>query len=220
MAIKIRLTRGGSKKRPFYRVVAADSRMPRDGRFIEKLGTYNPLLPKEDPNRVNLNIDKINDWLKKGAQVSDRISRMLENLSVLDPKKRNNPNKGKKHKATLEREASKSEKEQKAKDEVSDQSKQEEIQKNSDVSEENNEKNSQETPEESVNSDNDDSKTEKGNSPALEKESEPTANKTDIAHTATEKTKNTDQNEVEEKTESTNKETVDTSSDLEPKEKK
>ena len=118
MAIKIRLTRGGSKKRPFYRVVAADSRMPRDGRFIEKLGTYNPLLPKEDPNRVNLNIDKINDWLKKGAQVSDRISRMLENLSVLDPKKRNNPNKGKKHKATLEREASKSEKEQKAKDET------------------------------------------------------------------------------------------------------
>ena len=110
MAIKIRLTRGGSKKRPFYRVVAADSRMPRDGRFIEKLGTYNPLLPKEDPNRVNLNIDKINDWLKKGAQVSDRISRMLENLSVLDPKKRNNPNKGKKHKATIEREASKAEK--------------------------------------------------------------------------------------------------------------
>ena len=87
MAIKIRLTRGGSKKRPFYRVVAADSRMPRDGRFIEKLGTYSPLLPKEDPNRVDLNIDKINEWLKKGAQVSDRISRLLENLSVLEPKK-------------------------------------------------------------------------------------------------------------------------------------
>ena len=84
MAIKIRLTRGGSKKRPFYRVVAADSRMPRDGRFIEKLGTYNPLLPKDDPNRVNLNIEKINEWLKKGAQVSDRISRILENLSILE----------------------------------------------------------------------------------------------------------------------------------------
>ena len=180
MAIKIRLTRGGSKKRPFYRVVAADSRMPRDGRFIEKLGTYNPLLPKEDPNRINLNIDKINDWLKKGAQVSDRISRMLENLSVLDPKKRNNPNKGKKHKATLEREASKSEKEQKAKDENSDQAKQDETQKNSDISEENNEKNSQEIPEDSVNSDNDDSKTEKGNSPASEKEPEPSENKIDI----------------------------------------
>ena len=208
MAIKIRLTRGGSKKRPFYRVVAADSRMPRDGRFIEKLGTYNPLLPKEDPNRVNLNIDKINDWLKKGAQVSDRISRMLENLSVLDPKKRNNPNKGKKHKATLEREASKSEKEQKTKDE------------NSDISEENNEKNSQKIPEDSVNSDSDDSKTEKGNSPALEKEPEPTENKIDIAETATDKTKPTDQNEVEEKTEVTKEETVDTSSDVEPKEKK
>ena len=110
MAIKIRLTRGGSKKRPFYRVVAADSRMPRDGRFIEKLGTYNPLLPKEDPKRVNLNIDKINEWIKKGAQVSDRISRILENLSILEPKKRNNPKKGIKHKATLDREASKSEK--------------------------------------------------------------------------------------------------------------
>ena len=110
MAIKIRLTRGGSKKRPFYRVVAADSRMPRDGRFIEKLGTYNPLLPKNDPNRVDLNIDKINEWLKKGAQVSDRISRLLENLSVLEPKKRDNPKKGKKHKATLERETAKSEK--------------------------------------------------------------------------------------------------------------
>lgn len=110
MAIKIRLTRGGSKKRPFYRVVAADSRMPRDGRFIEKLGTYNPLLPKDNPNRVDLNIDKINEWLKKGAQVSDRISRLLENLSVLEPKKRDNPKKGKKHKATLERETAKSEK--------------------------------------------------------------------------------------------------------------
>ena len=120
MAIKIRLTRGGSKKRPFYRVVAADSRMPRDGRFIEKLGTYNPLLSKDDPNRVNLNIDKIKDWLKKGAQVSDRISRLLENLSVLENKKRNNPNKGKKHKATLEREASKSEKQTKLENKNSD----------------------------------------------------------------------------------------------------
>ena len=110
MAIKIRLSRGGSKKRPFYRVVASDSRMPRDGRFIEKLGTYNPLLTKDDPNRINLNIEKINDWLKKGAQVSDRISRILESLSILEPKKRNNPNKGKKHKATIEREASKAEK--------------------------------------------------------------------------------------------------------------
>ena len=119
MAIKIRLTRGGSKKRPFYRVVAADSRMPRDGRFIEKLGTYSPLLPKDDPNRVDLNIDKINEWLKKGAQVSDRISRLLENLSVLEPKKRDNPKKGKKHKATLERETAKSEKQSNNQEEIS-----------------------------------------------------------------------------------------------------
>ena len=220
MAIKIRLTRGGSKKRPFYRVVAADSRMPRDGRFIEKLGTYNPLLPKEDPNRVNLNIDKIKDWIKKGAQVSDRISRMLENFSVLDPKKRNNPNKGKKHKATLEREASKSEKEQKAQNENSDQAKQEETPENSAIGEDTNEKKSQEIPDEYGNNDNDDSKTEKENSPALEKETEPTATKTDIAQTGTDKTKTTDQNEVEEKTEVTNEETTETSSDVEPKEKK
>ena len=123
MAIKIRLTRGGSKKRPFYRVVAADIRMPRDGRFIEKLGTYSPLLPKDDPNRVDLNIDKINEWLKKGAQVSDRISRLLENLSVLEPKKRDNPKKGKKHKATLERETAKSEKQSNNQEEISSEEK-------------------------------------------------------------------------------------------------
>ncbi len=123
MAIKIRLTRGGSKKRPFYRVVAADSRMPRDGRFIEKLGTYSPLLPKDDPNRVDLNIDRINEWLKKGAQVSDRISRLLENLSVLEPKKRDNPKKGKKHKATLERETAKSEKQSNNQEEISSEEK-------------------------------------------------------------------------------------------------
>ena len=67
MSIKIRLARAGSKKRPFYRVVASDSRMPRDGRFIEKLGTYNPLLSKDDNNRVNLDLDKIKDWLSKGC---------------------------------------------------------------------------------------------------------------------------------------------------------
>ena len=110
MAIKIRLARGGSKKRPFYRVVAADNRMPRDGRFIEKLGTYNPLLPKEHPERIKLNVEKIQEWMGKGAQLSDRISRMLENLSVVPTKSRNNPKKGLKHKATEEREKAKSEK--------------------------------------------------------------------------------------------------------------
>ena len=95
MSIKIRLARAGSKKRPFYRVVAADSRMPRDGRFIEKLGTYNPLLKKDDNDRVKLDIDKVKDWLSKGAQTTDRISRLLENLEMLPKKIRNNPIKAK-----------------------------------------------------------------------------------------------------------------------------
>jgi len=93
MAMKIRLARGGSKKRPFYRIVAADSRMPRDGRFIEKLGTYNPLLPKDSEDRVKMNMDRINYWLGEGAQPTDRISRMLEAAGVLDKKERNNPKK-------------------------------------------------------------------------------------------------------------------------------
>ena len=95
MSIKIRLARAGSKKRPFYRVVAAVSRMPRDGRFIEKLGTYNPLLSKDDSNRVKLDLERIKEWLSKGAQTTDRISRLLENLEVLPKKIRNNPIKAK-----------------------------------------------------------------------------------------------------------------------------
>jgi small subunit ribosomal protein S16 len=92
--MKIRLARGGSKKRPFYRIVAADSRMPRDGRFIEKLGTYNPLLPKDSEERVKMNMERIQYWLDQGAQPTDRISRMLEAAGVLDKKERNNPQKG------------------------------------------------------------------------------------------------------------------------------
>ncbi|WP_299208112.1 30S ribosomal protein S16 [uncultured Tateyamaria sp.] len=94
MAMKIRLARGGSKKRPFYRIVAADSRMPRDGRYIEKLGTYNPLLPKDSEERVKMNMERIQYWLGEGAQPTDRISRMLEAAGVLEKKERNNPNKG------------------------------------------------------------------------------------------------------------------------------
>ena len=94
MAMKIRLARGGSKKRPFYRIVAADSRMPRDGRFIEKLGTYNPLLPKDSEERVKMDIDRIKHWLEQGAQPTDRISRMLEAAGVLDKKERANLKKG------------------------------------------------------------------------------------------------------------------------------
>ncbi len=103
MAMKIRLARGGSKKRPFYRIVAADSRMPRDGRFIEKLGTYNPLLPKDSEERVKMNMERVQYWLGEGAQPTDRISRMLEAAGVLDKKERNNPNKAKPGKKAQER---------------------------------------------------------------------------------------------------------------------
>jgi len=93
MAMKIRLARGGSKKRPFYRIVAADSRMPRDGRYIERLGTYNPLLPKDSDERVKMNVERIQYWLSQGAQVTDRVSRFLEAAGILDKKTRNNPKK-------------------------------------------------------------------------------------------------------------------------------
>ena len=94
MAMKIRLARGGSKKRPFYRIVAADSRMPRDGRFIEKLGTYNPLLPKDSEERVKMDMERVQYWLDQGAQPTDRIARMLEAAGVREKTERNNPNKG------------------------------------------------------------------------------------------------------------------------------
>ncbi|MHA7850778.1 30S ribosomal protein S16 [Roseovarius sp.] len=94
MAMKIRLARGGSKKRPHYSIVAADSRMPRDGRFIEKLGTYNPLLPKDSEERVKMKMERVQYWLDQGAQPSDRVSRMLEAAGVLAKKDRANLKKG------------------------------------------------------------------------------------------------------------------------------
>ena len=103
MAMKIRLARGGSKKRPFYRIVAADSRMPRDGRFIEKLGTYNPLLPKDSEERVKMDVEKIKEWIAKGAQPTDRVARMLEAAGEMPKKTRNNPNKGTPGKKAQER---------------------------------------------------------------------------------------------------------------------
>lgn len=103
MAMKIRLARGGSKKRPFYRIVAADSRMPRDGRFIEKLGTYNPLLPKDSEERVKMNMERVEYWLSKGAQTTDRVSRMLEAAGVVPKKERSNPVKGAPGKKAVER---------------------------------------------------------------------------------------------------------------------
>ncbi|MBM1220320.1 30S ribosomal protein S16 [Ponticoccus sp. SC2-23] len=103
MAMKIRLARGGSKKRPHYAIVAADSRMPRDGRFIEKLGTYNPLLPKDSEDRVKMDIDKVKAWLDKGAQPTDRVSRFLEAAGVIEKKERANLKKGTPGKAAQER---------------------------------------------------------------------------------------------------------------------
>ena len=103
MAMKIRLARGGSKKRPFYRVVAADSRMPRDGRYVEKLGTYNPLLAKDDENRVQLDMDRVNYWLGEGAQPSDRVCRFLEAAGHMEKTERNNPVKAKPGKKATDR---------------------------------------------------------------------------------------------------------------------
>jgi len=103
MAIKIRLARGGSKKRPFYSIVAADSRMPRDGRFIEKLGTYNPLLAKDSEERVKMNVERVQYWLGEGAQVTDRVARMLEAAGLSEKKERNNPKKGTPGKKAVER---------------------------------------------------------------------------------------------------------------------
>ena len=103
MAMKIRLARGGSKKRPFYRIVATDSRMPRDGRFIEKLGTYNPLLPKDSEDRVKMNMERVQYWMDQGAKPTDRISRMLEAAGVLPKKERANLKKGTPGKKAQER---------------------------------------------------------------------------------------------------------------------
>ena len=111
MSLKIRLSRAGSKKRPVYRVVVTDSRNPRDGRFIEKLGIYNPLLKKDDKNRVQLDLDKIKEWMSKGAKPSDRIARFLGEAGVIPmPAQKNNPQKAKpKSKAMEKIEANKTE---------------------------------------------------------------------------------------------------------------
>jgi small subunit ribosomal protein S16 len=91
MSLVIRMARAGTKKRPFYHIVVADSRSPRDGRFIERLGFFNPLLPKEKTERLKLDLDKVKDWMKKGAQPSDRVMRFLDAAGVAKREKRNNP---------------------------------------------------------------------------------------------------------------------------------
>jgi len=92
--LKIRLARGGAKKRPYYSIVVADSHSPRDGRFIEKVGSYNPLLKKDDPNRVVLKVERIQAWMSKGAQPTDRVARELGKLDLVKWEHGNNPTKG------------------------------------------------------------------------------------------------------------------------------
>ncbi|HEY8579061.1 MAG TPA: 30S ribosomal protein S16 [Beijerinckiaceae bacterium] len=105
MSLKIRLSRGGAKKRPFYRVVVADSRMPRDGRFIEKIGTFDPLKAKDDAARLVLDADKAKEWIGKGAQPTDRVARLLDGLGVMKRESRNNPQKAQPKKKAQERAA-------------------------------------------------------------------------------------------------------------------
>ena len=103
MAISIRLSRGGSKKRPYYRIVVADARSPRDGKFIEKLGTYNPLLAKDDEKRIILDADRAKHWLSVGAQPTDRVARFLDVAGIRERAARTNPNKGKPGEKAVER---------------------------------------------------------------------------------------------------------------------
>jgi small subunit ribosomal protein S16 len=105
MSLKIRLARGGAKKHPFYRVVVADARMPRDGRFIEKIGTFDPVKPKEDASRLVLDVEKAKAWLAKGAQPTDRVLRLLDGAGVRKREPRNNPQKAQPRKKAQERAA-------------------------------------------------------------------------------------------------------------------
>ena len=111
MSLKIRLSRAGAKKRPFYRVVVADTRKPRDGRFLERLGTYDPMLPKDHPERVRLNEERIRHWLGVGALPSERVARFLGAAEIIPmPAQRNNPQKAKPKAKAVERAAARAEK--------------------------------------------------------------------------------------------------------------
>ena len=101
----IRMARAGTKKRPFYHIVVADSRSPRDGRFIERIGYFNPLLPKEKTERLRLDLEKVKAWMAKGAQPTDRVARILDGLGLMKREAHNNPDKGKPKKKAQERAA-------------------------------------------------------------------------------------------------------------------
>ncbi|WP_334147539.1 30S ribosomal protein S16 [Hyphomicrobium sp.] len=107
MSARIRLSRGGAKKRPYYYVVVAHSASPRDGRYIEQIGTFNPMLPKDNPERVKLNVDRCKHWISVGAQPTDRVSRLFDGAGLLKREARNNPEKAQPKKKAQERAAAK-----------------------------------------------------------------------------------------------------------------
>ncbi len=110
MALKIRLARGGSKKRPYYQIVVADARSPRDGRFLEKVGAWNPMLAKDNEKRIELNAERIKHWMDNGAQPTDRVLRFLSEAGLAQRPARSNPEKAKPGKKALERIAEKQQK--------------------------------------------------------------------------------------------------------------
>jgi small subunit ribosomal protein S16 len=118
MALKMRLARGGANKRPFYRIVIADSRAPRDGNFIEKIGTYNPMLPRDREDRVVFDEERVKYWLEKGVQPTDRVMRFLDAAGLAQRAPRNNPKKGEPGQKAKEREQERREKAEAAKAEA------------------------------------------------------------------------------------------------------
>ncbi len=114
MAVAIRLSRGGAKKRPYYRIVVSDTRSPRDGKYLEQIGTYNPMLPKDSGERVKLDEDRARHWLGVGAKPSDRVLRFLDAAGIMERSPRNNPKKGEPGEAAKERAEEKAAKEAEA----------------------------------------------------------------------------------------------------------
>jgi len=110
----MRLSRGGTKKKPYYYIVIAEATAPRDGRYIEQIGTHNPMLPKDHADRVKLDLDRAKHWLSVGAQPTDRVARFLDKAGLLKRDAKNNPNKAKPGKKRLEREAAAADKAAKA----------------------------------------------------------------------------------------------------------